>query len=151
VEDKRYGFDYRVGLKPAEFGRWAIRLSGGVSKNYYSCGDEYLVSRRTAALLYDGGRDFDCKFSYTKNDDDGTTPFLYDRVEVKEGLGFKVQGFFSDRWGLASDMLYDLDKDGFEHLGFGPIWVSQSMELGFVWDFENHSFKLIAGLPKQFS
>lgn len=151
VKDERYGFDYRVGFKPVEFGRLALRLSGGVTKNYYSCGDEYLVLERTAALLYDGGRDFDCKLSYTKNDDDGATPFLYDRVKVREGVGFKVQTFFSTKWGVASDLLYDLDKEDFEHLGFGPIWVTESLQLGFVWDFEDKSVRLIAGLPKQFN
>ena len=151
AEEKRYGFDYRVGLKPAEFGRWALRLGGGITKNFYRSGEEYLVLRRVIALTYDGGRNFDCRFSYTKNDDTGDSPFLYDRVDVKEGLGFKAQAFLSSKWGIAADLLYELEDENFEHLAFGPIWVSYSFELGFTWDFENNSIRLIAGLPKQFN
>jgi lipopolysaccharide export system protein LptA len=150
VERERKGFEYKFNLKPVEFGNWAVDVSGAYVWNFYEGDEDYSIFRRRVSLVYDGGSDFDWKLSYICNSDDGTTPFLYDRVEVREGLQFKGQLFFSDRWGVASDLLYDLRREYFDRFGFGPIYVLESMQFGILWDFEEKTVRFLVGLPKQF-
>ncbi len=151
IERKRYGFDYSVNLRPIEYGRMTVKIGGGFMRNFYDGGDDYWVFSRSVAVSYDAGRDLDFKVTYSQHDEGGTSPFLYDRIKVKNGLGFKTQAFFSDRWGIRADTLYDLDKEHFERLGFGPIWISESFQVGLLWDFEGKMIIFTAGLPKQFN
>lgn len=150
VESERKGFEYSFKLKPAEFGNWSLGVGGAFRMNFYRGGDDYRVFERTVSLMYDGGPDFDTKVSYICNDDDGVSPFLYDKVEVREGVRLRGQAFVNDRWGIASDLLYDLDTDNFDRFGFGPIYVFESMQLGVIYDFEDRILRILVGLPKQF-
>jgi len=150
VENERKGFEYHFNLKPAELGNWKLRLGGAFRMNFYKGGADYRLFKRVISLAYDGGPDFDTKVSYICNDDEGFSPFLYDRVEIKEGVSFKGQLFVSDRWGVASDLLYDLDSDNFDRFGFGPIYVFESMQMALVYDFEDKMVRVLIGLPKQF-
>ncbi len=150
VERERGGFDYEFALKAVEFGNWAVKFNGAYVWSFYEGGQDYAVFKSTTSLIYDGGSDFDWKLSYINNNDEGESPFMYDRVEVSEGLHYKGQVFPGKRWGIASDLLYDLDRDNFKRLGFGGIYVFDTMEIGVLWDFEQKTVRLLIGLPKQF-
>jgi hypothetical protein len=150
VESTRKGFEYLVHLKPIELGRATVSVGGRYKRSYYDQGMIYWSLRRDVAFSYDAGEDFDFKVGYFKYDEGGATPFMHDRIDVREGIRFRSQAFMSDEWGFGTDMTFDLEEDNFDKLSVGPIWVSDSMQIGLLWDFENKMVRFTAGLPKQF-
>lgn len=122
----------------------AVRVGLGLAGSAYDTGATYALASPEAEVMWRAGRGSYLAAAYRRQLDGGTTPFTFDRLDVRNEVRLRYDGDYA-RWGIAMWLAYDADRwraydtsvsvlHRLDCMEFGLAYRSRSQGLGVVFN-----------------
>jgi hypothetical protein len=111
---------------PLGHDRLTARLEGKLDQRFYETGYQQRVGEAGIVVQYVDPGSFGSEISYFRRDDTGFSPFLHDRVRLREEVSFREKAIGPDGWNGLLRGQYDIENDRWRHFELG---VGKELEI----------------------